>query len=94
MKYSGCVPDEWKLLILGRRFRTDGLFDLRSFFHGVSSSLAHTVGLQPTFHPDKAAFWLPDFSKFHGATAPREGKRVVTETGFDALAPFQRRDEL
>ena len=31
-----------------------GFFDMRSFFHVVSSGLAHIMGLQPTFHPDEA----------------------------------------
>ena len=66
------------------------MFDLRSPFDGVSGGLAHRMGLQPTFHPDEAAFWLPDFGKFHCAATARAGKRIVTETGFDALAPFQR----
>ena len=70
------------------------MFDQRRLFQGISGGFAHALCFQPTLHPDEAAFWLPDFGKFHGAATARAGERIVTETGFDALAPFQRYDRL
>jgi hypothetical protein len=45
------------------------------------------MGFKPAFHPDMAALWLPDLDQFERATTARAEERIVTETGFDALAP-------
>ena len=45
------------------------------------------MGFEPAFHPDMAALWLPDLDQFKSVTITRAEEGIVTETGFDALAP-------
>ena len=55
--------------------------------HCIASGLTQAMGFKPAFHPDMAALWLPDLDQFERATTARAEERIVTETGFDALAP-------
>lgn len=48
------------------------------------------MSFQPTFHPDVATLWLPDFYQFHDGLAVRALEGVLTKTGFETLAPGER----
>jgi hypothetical protein len=60
---------------------------LLQLFHCIASGLAQAMGFEPAFHPDAAAFWLPDLDQFESATTAMADERIIAETGFDALAP-------
>jgi len=88
IKYSGSVPDERQLLKLPRRTRATDTFR-NCIFRGIAGRLSQTMCFQPTPHPNKAAFGLPDFCQLHNPAAVGTFQRIISETGFDALTPFE-----
>jgi hypothetical protein len=81
--WSSGIEVEGELLVAGGA----SLLDLS---HCIASGLTQAMGFEPDFHPDMAAVWLPDLDQFESAATARAGEWIVTETGFDALAPGKK----
>ncbi len=83
-KRSG-IEIEGKLIIATRAPR-------QQLFHSQTGVFSHTMGFEPFLHPNVPTFGLPDFGEFEGAATTGTLKRIVAETLFDALAPFEMLD--